>query len=307
MQELAYRRSKGHAGHEVLAFPGEDLHETARGSFNLAVDQRPNVIALPRNVEDVIAVVRMAADLELTVAPQPTGHGASSLPFLEHAMLIRTDRLREVELDARRRRARVAAGVRWQDLVPRPSEHDLAALHGTARDVGVVGYTLRGGLSRYARRHGLAVNHVTSVELVTADGQLRRVDHEHEPEPFWALRGGGADFGVVTTIEFGLIPAPELFAGALFFPLCRADQVLHAWRSWLASAPDELMSIGRILSFPPLPEIPEPLRAELHDAGVPANPVLPGPGARPATADPRPGGSPRPIHRQALDLSAPEV
>ncbi|HTU86021.1 MAG TPA: FAD-binding oxidoreductase [Solirubrobacteraceae bacterium] len=245
---------------DLLAFPGEERYETARRSFNLAIDQRPKVIALPRSEQEVVAAVQIAADLELSVAPQLTGHGASSLPSLERTMLLRTDRLREVDIDLRHRRARVSAGVQWQDVVPRASRSGLAALHGTAPDVGVVGYTLGGGLSWYARRHGLAVNHVTAAELVTAGGQVRRVDHDHDADLFWALRGGGGNFGVVTALEFELVPVPELLAGALFYPLARADQVLHAWRSWLAAVPEELTSIGRILRFPPLPEVPEPLR-----------------------------------------------
>lgn len=260
MQELVPPKSLGHIAQDILAFPGEDRYETARRAFNLAVEQRPRMIALPRNEQDVIAAVRIASALELTVAPQCTGHAATALPSLEGMMLLRTDRLREVDIDMRRRHARVGAGVRWHDLVPLASTHGLAALHGSSPDVGVVGYTLGGGLSWYARRLGLAVNRVTAVELVTADGQLRRIDHDHEPELFWAVRGGGASFGVVTALEFDLVPMPELFAGALFFPLEQADQVLHAWRSWVGSVPDELMSVGRILHFPPLPEVPEPLR-----------------------------------------------
>jgi hypothetical protein len=133
-------------------------------------------------------------------------------------------------------------------------------LHGSSPDVGVVGYTLGGGLGWLARSRGLAANSVTAVELVTAEGRLVRADREHEPDLFWALRGGGGSFGVVTAIELELFPAPELDAGALFWPSERAAEVLQAWRAWADTVPDELTSLGRILHLPPLPAILEPLR-----------------------------------------------
>ena len=124
----------------------------------------------------------------------------------------------------------------------------------------MVGYLLGGGLSWFVRSHGLAANHVMAVELVTADGKLRRVDAGHEPELFWAVRGGGGSFGVVTAVEFRLFPIEEVYAGVLFWPREAAKEVLHAWREWTATAPEEITSIARLLSFPPLPEVPEPLR-----------------------------------------------
>ena len=260
MQQLRDRSSRNRTGQDILTFPGEDRYENARRAFNLAADQRPDVVALPRNALDVTDALRLSVDSGLRVAPQRTGHGATVLPPLKGALLLRTDLMRELEIDLRRRRARVGAGMRWQDIVRRLSPHGLAALHGSAPDVGIVGYTLGGGLSWYARRHGLAAHHVTAIELVTADGRWHRVDHDKDPELFWALRGGGGSFGVVTALEFALVPVPELYAGALFFEWERSQEILHAWRAWVADVPDELTSVGRILRFPPLPEIAEPLR-----------------------------------------------
>jgi FAD/FMN-containing dehydrogenase len=260
MHELTHRSHRAEIDPDLVAWPGDERYETGRGVYNLAVDQRPDLVALPRSAADVVTAVRFAADLGLRVAPQRTGHAATTLASLEGALLLRTDRMRAVQLDLDRRRARVAAGVQWQDVVPAASEMGLAALHGTASDVGIVGYTLGGGLSWYARKHGLAVNRVTAIEVVTADGQLRRVDHDNEPDLFWALRGGGGNLGVVTALEFELVPATELYAGALFFPLERSAEALHAWRAWVTEVPDELTSVGRILRIPPTPEVPEPLR-----------------------------------------------
>jgi hypothetical protein len=128
--------------------------------------------------------------------------------------------------------------------------------------VGVVGYTLGGGLSWLARKHGIGANQVTAIELVTADGQFRRVDRENDPDLFWALRGGGGNFGVVTAIEFALFPYRHVYAGILWFPVERAAEVLNAWRTWTDGVPDELTSVGRILQFPDAPFIPEPVRGQ---------------------------------------------
>jgi FAD/FMN-containing dehydrogenase len=132
-------------------------------------------------------------------------------------ILLRTDRLRGVEIDPERRIARVLAGSRWEEVVPAASELGLAALHGSTPDVSVTGYTLGGGVGWYARKLGLAANSVTAIELVTADGRLRRADREHNPELFWALRGGGGNFGVITALEFQLYDIPEVYAGAIKF------------------------------------------------------------------------------------------
>src|SRR5262249_26339504 len=136
----------------------------------------------------------------------------------------------------------------------------LAAMHGSSPSVGVVGYLLGGGLSFYGRRHGLAVNHVHAIEAVTPDGVLRRVDAEHNRELFYALRGGGGGYAVVTAVEIGLLPYAGVTGGALFFSPQDAGRVLRAWRNWTVDAPDEITTTYRLLCLPPLPEVPEPLR-----------------------------------------------
>ena len=148
----------------------------------------------------------------------------------------------------------------WQEATAAAAAHGLAALSGSSPDVGVVGYSLGGGISWLGRRHGLAASSIVAAEVVTADGRLVRVDAEHEPELFWALRGGGGSFGVVTALELRLFPLEELVAGVLFFPLDRAAEVLHAWRAWTDDLPDEVTSVGRILQFPPIPDLPDFLR-----------------------------------------------
>ena len=207
-------------------------------------------------MRDVVSVVNAARELGLRVAPQSTGHNAGPLGDLDGTILLKTSAMRDVQIDPVARVARVEAGAMWMDVTPAAAEHGLAALAGSAPDVGVAGYTLGGGLSWLARSHGLAANSVVAIEVVTADGVLRRVDETHEPELFWALRGGGGSFGVVTAIEFRLYPITEVYAGVLFFPLDRAAEVLEAWRQWLPSVPDSVTSVGRILRFPPIPDLP---------------------------------------------------
>ena len=233
-----------------------------RGAFNILVDQQPAGIAVPRSADDVSDVVRSAAADGKRVAAQRTGHNAVPLGSLANTVLVHTAGLGGVQIDAEAGSARVGAGALWEDVVPKASELGLAALHGSAPNVGIVGYTIGGGVSFYHRKHGLACNRVTAIELVTAGGEQIRVDAENEPDLFWALRGGGGSFGVVTALEFDLLPLPEIFAGALLFPAEQASEVLQGWREWTSGMPEEMTSVGRLMNFPPIPEVPESVRGK---------------------------------------------
>jgi FAD/FMN-containing dehydrogenase len=245
---------------ESLVLPHDPGWNDARRAWNLAVDQRPAAVAIPKTAEEAAAVVRWARSRGLRIAAQGTGHGASAMGSLAHTVLVKTWGMRGIEIDPDARRARVEAGVLWAELSEAAAKHGLAGLAGTSPDVGVVGYTLGGGLSWLGRRHGLAANSVTAVELINADGEHVPVDSENEADLFWALRGGGGAFGLVTALELELYPISEVYAGVLFFPAERGAEVLGAWRRWIEDVPDELTSVGRFLNFPPLPELPEHLR-----------------------------------------------
>jgi FAD/FMN-containing dehydrogenase len=245
-----------------IVLPGDSDWDAARQAWNLAVDQRPFAVVRVESADDVVRLVEFARVHGLRIAPQGTGHGASALPDLEDAMLVRTDRMRTVEIDATARRVRVEAGAVWADVVEPAAEQGFVVLHGSSPDVGVVGYTLGGGMGWLARSRGLAANSVTAVELVTADGRQVRADRENEPDLFWAIRGGGGSFGVVTAVELQLFETPELYAGAMFWPVERAAEVLHAWREWVETVPDTVTSVGRILHLPPVEDIPEPVRGK---------------------------------------------
>jgi FAD/FMN-containing dehydrogenase len=243
----------------ILSFPGDPGWDDARRAWNLAIDQRPAVVALPETVDDVVAAVDYARTVGLRVAVQGTGHGARH-DLLDGTLLINTARMTGVEVDAEARIARVAAGTIWIDVVDAAVEHGLTALHGSAPDVAVVGYSLGGGIGWLARKHGLSSSSVLGAEVVTAHGGVVRADPETNPDLFWALRGGGGSFGVVTEVEIALYPVSEAYAGWLVWPMERADAVLGAWAAWTRELPEEVTSVGRLLQLPPIPEIPEPLR-----------------------------------------------
>jgi hypothetical protein len=244
----------------AVVTPADPDWDEARRAWNLAVDQRPEAVALPAGAGEVAAAIGRARDAGLRVAVQGTGHGAGARGAIQGAMLVSTARMRAVEIDADARTARAGAGALWLDVVPAAAEHGLAALHGSGPDVGVTGYTLGGGLGWLGRRHGLACNAVTAVELVTAGGEAVRVDASSDPDLFWALRGGGGSFGVVTAIEFRLLPIDSVHAGWLVWPWEEARGVLTRWAEWTGAVPDEVTSVGRLLQVPPLPELPDALR-----------------------------------------------
>jgi len=238
----------------------DDGWDAARQAWNVAVDQRPAAVALPVDADDVAGIVRYARDNGLRVAAQGTGHNAAALGSLENTLLVRTSGLRGVEVYPERRVARVCAGDLWQDVVNPIAAHGLAALAGSSPDVGIVGYSLGGGIGWLARRYGMQTNSITAVELVTADGSFVRADRDHDPDLFWALRGGGGNFGIVTALEFALYPLTEVYGGAMAWDWSESERVLARWAEWAPTAPDEITTSARILQLPPFEEIPEPLR-----------------------------------------------
>jgi FAD binding domain-containing protein/berberine-like enzyme len=261
MSQLAHGRLAPRiaASPDLLVFPGQPEWDEARRAWNLSVDQHPASVVLPETVVDVVAAVDHARVTGLRVAVQATGHGAGSTS-LDGTLLVNTVRMGGVEVDVAARVARVAAGAVWKDVVDAAARHGLTALHGSAPDVGVVGYSLGGGIGWLAREHGLSSSSVLSAEVVTADGEVVRADHETNRDLFWALRGGGGSFGVVTQVEIALYPVAEAYAGWLAWPVERSVDVLARWAEWTRDAPDAVTSVGRLLQVPPAPEVPELLR-----------------------------------------------
>jgi FAD/FMN-containing dehydrogenase len=246
------------AGDVVL--PGDEAWDTARQAWNLAVDQRPIAVVYPESADDVVAIVRHAAELVLRIAFNAGGHNAGPIGWAEGTLLLKTERMRGIEIDPAVRRARIEAGVLAKPLAVAAGEHGLAYLAGTSPDVGVLGYALGGGLSWMARRHGLACNSIVAADVVTADGRLVRTDPDTEPELFWALRGGSGNVGAVTALELQLLPLTEIYAGTLFWPIERAVEILKAWRAWIETVPVACVSLGRMLQLPEAPFLPDAIR-----------------------------------------------
>ncbi len=240
--------------------PMDAGYDQARQAWNLAADQRPALVALPETAADVQALVDFARTRGLRVAMQGTGHNAVPLGPLDDTLLVKTERMRGVEIDERNCIARVEAGALWIDVTAPASEAGLAPLAGSSPDVGVVGYTLGGGLSWLGRKYGLAANRLLSAEVVTADGRLVVASRNENPELFWALRGGGGNYGAVVAIEFELIPMRQVHAGMMLFPIERAREVMQTWREWTSEVPDSVTTAIRIMQFPPMPELPPFLR-----------------------------------------------
>ena len=257
-RQATRERVRGHAGR--VAFPGDADWDDARAAWNLAVDQRPAAVFFPEDAGDVAAAIRYAREAGLQVAVQSTGHMASSLDDLSETALVRTTRMNDVRVRADERKARVESGAIWDEVVTPATQRGLTALHGSSPDVGVAGYTLGGGIGWLSRLHGLAANSITAVELVTAEGEHVRADVDHEPELFWGVRGGVANFGIVTALELRLFPLEHVYAGWLVWDWERSQDVLERWVEWTGTTPDEVTSAARVLQLPPIDEIPEPLR-----------------------------------------------
>jgi hypothetical protein len=240
--------------------PGDSDWDQARAAWNLASDRQPAAVAFVQSAEDVAKVVGLAASHGLKVTGRGTGHGAVAIGALDDTILIRTERMRGIEIDEGARTARVEAGVLAIELGAACTERGLCSMPGSAPDVGVIGYTLGGGLSWLGRRYGFACNRVTAIELVTADGEIRRVDADNDSDLFWALRGGGGCYAIVIALHVALLPIANLYAGIMIFPAELGVGAIRAYRDWADTVPDEVTSVVRFLRPPPLPDVPEPLR-----------------------------------------------
>ena len=252
----ALRRELTGLAHE-RADPG---YAAACAGFNLSHQQRPALVVEVADAEDVAATVRFARVHALSVAVQATGHGLARVAD-ERAVLIVTRALDSVEVDPDARTAWVGAGARWAPVLTAAQKHGLAPLLGSSPHVGAVGYTLGGGMGWLARKHGLSCDLVRRFQLVTPDGELVEASDATNTDLFFALRGAGAgSLGIVTGMEIGLVEVGTVYAGNLLYPASMAHEVLARWRAWLPTVPDELTSAVTLMNFPPLSEVPEPVR-----------------------------------------------
>lgn len=244
-----------------LVLAGDDPRVPGEvGTFNLAVTHRPDVVVGAASAEDVAVAVSWAVANRMPVAVQATGHGP--VRAVEDALLVTTSRMATVEIDAGRRTARVGAGTRWADVVAAAAPYGLTGVSGSSSSVGVVGYSLGGGMGPLGRQYGFGADQVRSIELVTADGRIRHADAETEPDLFWAARGGKGNFGIATSLEIGLVPVVTIYGGAVFYAAGSARDVLHSFRTWAPTLPERTSPSVALLRFPPAPELPEPLRGK---------------------------------------------
>ncbi len=235
-------------------------YDEARRVRNAMIDRWPRAIVRCDGVPDVAAVVRHAADRGLDLAVRGGGHSVPGFGTVDDGIVIDLAGMRSVDVDPVARRAVVAGGATWNDVNAATGAHGLATTGGIVSTTGVGGLTLGGGIGYLSRAYGLSCDNLESVEIVTADGAIREVSAEQQPDLFWAIRGGGGNFGVVTSFRFRLHPVAEVYGGPMFFDIEHAESVLRAYRDLIARAPEQLSAFSAFQIAPPLPFIPE----ELH-------------------------------------------
>ncbi len=245
---------------EVIA-PGHRAYEHARHVWNGRIDRRPTVIARCADADDVAESIRFAAEHGLPIAVRGGGHNVAGTAVVDHGLVIDLSAMRGVRIDASGRTVHVQGGATWGDVDVVTAPLGLAAPGGVVSETGVAGLALSGGVSHQRRRDGMTVDNLVSAEVVLADGRQVRASADEHPDLYWALRGGGGNFGVVTSFELRLHAlGPEVFALNVAYPLEEAARVLRGWRDAVADAPDELSTAGFIWALPDVDALPEELR-----------------------------------------------
>jgi FAD/FMN-containing dehydrogenase len=233
-------------------------YDAARAIWNGAIDRRPACIARCTGVADVVAAVRFARERDLVVAVRSGGHGVGGHALCEGGLVIDLSPMKGIRVDPAARTARADAGVLWGELDRETQLHGLATVGGIVTHTGIAGLTLGGGIGWLTRKHGATVDNVLSVDVVTAEAELLTASGDENPDLFWGIRGGGGNFGVVTSFEYRLHPVgPIVLAGPIFHPLEDAREVLASYRAFIATAPDELTTIFELSVAPPVPFLPQ--------------------------------------------------
>jgi FAD/FMN-containing dehydrogenase len=235
-------------------------YDTARALWNGAIDRRPRLIARCIGTAEVVAAVRFARDHDLEIAIRGGGHNVAGTAVCDDGIVIDLSAMRAVRVDPAGRKAWVQGGALWGDVDHETQAHGLATTGGIVSHTGVAGLTLGGGVGWLMRKHGLTVDNLLAVDVVTAEGTLLRASENEHPDLFWALRGGGGNFGVVTSFEFRLHSVgPTVLAGPILWDATDTEAVLRFYRDFLRDAPDELGTVVRFGTAPPLPVIPTDL------------------------------------------------
>jgi FAD/FMN-containing dehydrogenase len=240
--------------------PDDEQYAALSTPWLLAVPMQPAAVVAVRTAEDVVATVRFAREHGYTVGVQATGHGAES-SYAGHLLIV-TQGLDEVTVHPEGW-ARTGAGVKWLRVIEEAAPYGLAPLNGSTSDVGVVGYTTGGGVGPMARTYGLAADKVRAFEVVTGDGELRRVTPTEHPDLFFALRGGKGATAIVTAVDFDLVHLPEFYGGALYFDGADAEKVIDRWRYWSEALPEEATTSFVLFQLPEMPGVPPQLAGRM--------------------------------------------
>jgi len=245
-----------------LIWPGDDEYDAARQVWNGAIDRRPALIARPRGTSDVAVAVRFAGEQSLPVSIRGGGHSAAGYAVADGALTLDLSGMKSILVDRVARIAVAGPGLVWSELDAAAQAYGLATTGGVDGTTGIAGLTLGGGIGFMDRMAGLTCDNLLGAEIVTADGQVLQADENTNPDLFWALRGGGGNFGVVTSFTYRLHPVTEVFGGLLGYTMDRATEVLRAYREVSAGAPDRLALYAGLVAAPPAPFVPEHLRGK---------------------------------------------
>jgi FAD/FMN-containing dehydrogenase len=252
-----------------LVGPEDPAFDEQRRVWNGSIDRSPALIARCASAEDIVGALRLARETGLLVAVRGGGHSFPGSSVCDGGIVIDLGAMKGIRVDPDARTARAQAGVLLGELDRETQAHGLAAPAGIVTHTGLAGLTLGGGIGWLMRKHGLTIDQLLAVELITADGDLVKASEDENPDLFWGVRGGGGNFGIVTEFEFRLNPVgPTVLAGPVFWPMKDSPEVLRFYRDWIAEAPDELMTIVIHRKAPPLPFVPAELHGELVVAVV---------------------------------------
>ena len=249
-----------------LIQPGDPSYDEGRAVFNGMIDRHPRLITRCVDTADVIAAVTFAREQELTVAIRSGGHNAAGLGTVENGLVIDLAPMNGVHVDPERRTARVEGGCTWGDVDHATHAFGLAVPSGIISTTGVGGLTLGGGFGHLSRSYGLTCDNLISAEVVTADGNVVTASADDNADLYWALRGGGGNFGVVTSFEFTLHPVDTVLGGPIFYPIDQSEEVLRFYREFIAEVPENMSAFFGFHIAPPAPFVPE----HLHNVPVAA-------------------------------------
>jgi FAD/FMN-containing dehydrogenase len=239
--------------------PGDPAYDTARKVYNGMIDKRPRFIARCTDVADVMAAVEFGRENNLLTAIRGGGHSAGGMGICDDGLVIDLSPMKNVRVDPKRKTVRVAAGCVWGDVDHATHPFGLATPSGFISTTGVSGLTLGGGIGYLTRKHGLTIDNLISADMVLADGRYVTASAKENPDLFWGIRGGGGNFGVVTSFLFRLHPVKVVQAGPTFWPMEQTEEVMKAYREFIVKAPKEVNGFFAFLTIPPVPMFPEHL------------------------------------------------